>query len=210
LTNPCPALIISGMINQVFAGIDPGATGGLGIVDHLGQCIATTRWDKANPARLYQVLQAYRPINTLIEIVAIFPRAGMGHAVMGQSLLVNAGIWRGFLIGLGLSWGEIHPSSWLARYALHHWQKKQKAGDTAQHSPLTLARELWPAAPLQYQADDGKAVGLLLAELARREYQLSSPACPQDRDTNAPAIAHGEITPPPTPRARVKKTPKPI
>jgi hypothetical protein len=163
----------------LYLGIDPGATGGLGLVDHQGHPIAAHRWDKGNPANTYNILYRYREQikRAYIEVVSIYPRSGMGHAVMGQSLLINAGIWRGWLIALNLTWAEIHPATWQSRHGLHHWQKKQKAGDANQHSPLTLARLLFPTAGLQYQADDGKAVGLLLADLARRE-QISSQVSP--------------------------------
>jgi hypothetical protein len=36
----------------------------------------------------------------------------------------------------------------------------------------SMVRSLWPAAPLAYQADDGKVVGLLLAEVTRRDHQF--------------------------------------
>ena len=196
-----------------FAGIDPGATGGLGLVDQDGRYLFATRWSKANPASLFQELHQYQPHRTLIEVVAIFPRSGMGHAVMGQSLLVNAGIWRGFLIALGLSWGEVHPSTWLAGYKLSQWKKRVKEDEerlkiygyvtAPHHSPLTLARALWPDAPLQYQADDGKAVGLLLADLARREVMAV-----QDGHSNDYASAYGPEFPKPIPKARVAKKPK--
>ena len=36
--------------------------------------------------------------------------------------------------------------------------------------PLERARQLWPDAPLSKKADDGKAVGLILADFARRDH----------------------------------------
>jgi hypothetical protein len=55
---------------------------------------------------------------------------------------------------------------------LHQWKKKL-AINPGQLTPLTLARQLWPDAALKYQADDGMAVGLILADLARKQAQGS-------------------------------------
>ena len=51
---------------------------------------------------------------------------------------------------------------------MFQWAKKQ-AADPRHPSPLTLARALWPTAPLTANADDGKAVALHLAALAHQD-----------------------------------------
>ena len=43
---------------KLFVGIDPGQTGGLGIVDQEGQFVAAYRWDRREPRRLYLILEA--------------------------------------------------------------------------------------------------------------------------------------------------------
>jgi hypothetical protein len=83
--------------------------------------------------------------------------------------MVNLGIWQGFLMAAGLPYVLVHPATWQTAHQLRNWQARIKQGTAGQHSPLSLARQLWPTAPLDYQADDGKAVGLLLADLARRD-----------------------------------------
>jgi len=77
----------------------------------------------------------------------------------------QAGIWQGFLIALELPVTLIPPQTWQAAHALYHWQARLKE-DPSIFTPLTYARRLWPDAPLEFQADDGQAVGLLLAALA--------------------------------------------
>ena len=62
------------------------------------------------------------------------------------------------------------PATWQAAHGLYRWQKK-KDKIPGQHSPLSLAREKWPEAPLEFKADDGKAAGLLLADLARIDHE---------------------------------------
>jgi hypothetical protein len=49
---------------KLFVGIDPGQTGGMGIIDEKGQFVAAYRWDKRNPRRLYQILKALSKGNT--------------------------------------------------------------------------------------------------------------------------------------------------
>ena len=49
---------------QLFVGIDPGQTGGMGIVDQEGQFIAAYRWDRREPRRLYLILEALAKGNT--------------------------------------------------------------------------------------------------------------------------------------------------
>ena len=49
---------------KLFVGIDPGQTGGLGIVDEDGQFVAAYRWDRREPRRMYQILEALAKGNT--------------------------------------------------------------------------------------------------------------------------------------------------
>lgn len=68
----------------------------------------------------------------------------------------------------GLVVVQVHPITWQNAYSLAKWQSKVK-DNPASLTPLKLARQLWPQAPLEFQADDGKAVALILADLARRD-----------------------------------------
>jgi hypothetical protein len=161
---------------RLFLGIDPGQTGGLGIVDAAGRFYAAHRWNKTDPRHIYNILYLIKDmiIEIYIENVNL-PTTGAGLEGAGAwagsgNLLVNSGIWQGFLIGLGLPFCQIAPATWLAAQGLHHWKKKLEH-DPAGLSPLTMARSRWPQAPLEFKADDGKAVGLLLSDLARRDAQ---------------------------------------
>jgi hypothetical protein len=102
-------------------------------------------------------------------MIQTFPQKEKGFMVRNQSTLINFGMWQGMIIAAGLAFDVISPLTWQAAYGLTSWAKKQADGISC-HSPLTLARHLWPAAPLDFQADDGKAVGLILADLARRDH----------------------------------------
>ena len=151
-----------------FVGIDPGATGALGIVGERGEFIAAHRWRPGRARSLYHILYGIREkVRRLyIEQVRIFPREEIGFIIQGQSLLVNLGIWQGFALAMGLTHVMIDPATWQAAYGLTHWRTQ------GLHSPLTLARVIWPNAPLAHRADEGAACALLLADLARRDYQL--------------------------------------
>jgi len=80
-------------------------------------------------------------------------------------LAVNFGIWQGFLIALNIPYVLVHPNTWQAIFEIRRWKQLQAKGIPVK-SPLELAREKFPDAPLQYEADSGCAVGLLLAKLA--------------------------------------------
>lgn len=160
-----------GEIRKYYAGIDPGQTGGIGIIDNVGSYVAAHRWDKRDPVRLYNILLLIKEDVDIvyIELVNAHPGEGVGHVTQTQSLMVNLGIWQGWLMAAGLSYILIHPATWQSVFGLRSWQVRRKL-DPAAPSPLSLARSRWLGAPLDYQADDGKAVGLLLADLARRDH----------------------------------------
>ena len=161
------------MEKTFFAGIDPGQTGGIGIIDAQGRYIEAHRWSKREPRDIYNILYKYnnRLVMVYLENVNL-PQAGQleNRFSAGANLLVNLGIWQGFLIALEVPYTMIHPSTWQAAQGLHRWQARQKI-DPAHPCPLSLARSRWPGAPLEFQADDGKAVGLLLASYALQDHQ---------------------------------------
>ena len=159
-----------GILAKYHCGIDPGATGGIGIIDSRGQFVSAHRWDRKNPARLYSIILSLKGMvdKIYIELIQTFPQKDVGFITRNQATLVNYGIWQGMLYAAGVPFVTISPITWQAATGLRSWQAKQKLNPAAP-SPLSLARQLWPAAPLPYLADDGKAVGLLLADLARRD-----------------------------------------
>lgn len=156
---------------KYFVGIDPGITGGLGIVDQDGGYVAALRWDKRRPVTMFERLMMVRDQVALVylEKIAAFPGEGLGHVVSTLPLSVNWGIWQGFLIAAGMTWVEISPPAWQAAWKLTKWAKLLRENKPTS-TPLIRARERYPEASLDYQADDGKAVALLLAGMARWDY----------------------------------------
>lgn len=163
------------MENKLFIGIDPGEVkGGIGIIDQAGAYVLAERWNRKEPRALYNIL------NNIVSMVGMVyledvnmpqnPAAGIENRFSGASnLLVNLGIWQGWLIALDLPYVLIPPATWQTAVGLFRWKSIQKKNPSAP-GPIDRARQFWPAAPLQFQADDGKAVGLLLADFARRDY----------------------------------------
>jgi hypothetical protein len=156
------------LINPIYyCGIDPGQVGGIGILDRAGGCVAAHRWNKREPVKLFNILSLIKDMVDIIYIedVRIFPRESKGFITSNQGLLTNCGIWQGWMIALQIRYQLIPMATWQAACGLSRWRTQPRG-----HSPLTLARQLWPAAPLAAQADDGCAVGLLLGDLARRDH----------------------------------------
>ncbi len=163
-------------MGKVFVGIDPGVNksepGALGILDSQGGFLGSWRWNHRDPLYLYNKLLLFKELigGVYLEMVRVFPKEEKGFITQNQSLLVNSGIWQGWLITLGLSYLQIDPNTWQAAQKLLSWRKRHEK-DPRQHTPLTLARVRWPAAPLEFKADGGKAVALLLADLALKDHR---------------------------------------
>jgi hypothetical protein len=206
-----------------YAGIDPGATGGLAVIDRAGRYVAAHRWQAKDPAKLFTLLQSLRGQVigfVYLELVQTFPQMASGFQNRNQGLLVNLGIWQGFLLAAGIDYELISPLTWQAIHGLQSWVKRQEEwerspvpGSVMPHSPLSLARTTWPQAPLEFQADDGKAVALLLAEMARlddsrfvdrRSMRIAREEKEKARKKrirdNKKAAAAAQVTPPGSPR----------
>lgn len=148
-------------------------------MDAGGGILEAWRWKVGeDPARSYQALAKYQPPPLgYIEQIRLFPGLAPAVLINTQALLVNVGQWQAVLDILGIRHAHITPNDWLARYGLSSWRKRKAhrealnklARAPALSTPLDLARHLWPQAPLKTLADDGVAVALLLADLARRD-----------------------------------------
>ncbi|MDI6854802.1 MAG: hypothetical protein QME75_14515 [Deltaproteobacteria bacterium] len=159
----------------LFLGIDPGAAGGFGVLDADGRFVAGDKW--RDGGRTYRAVSAYagRIAACHLERVNIFPRQARGFITQMQSLLVSAGRWMQILDLLAVPYELVAPQTWQAAFGLYHWQRRRAklAGATGKLegfalTPWDLAARLWPEAGVKGQGQSGMAVGLLLAEHARR------------------------------------------
>ncbi len=153
-----------------FCGIDPGQGGALGILGEHGEFIAAHRWRARDPRRLYDVLTLAKDSLSLVylEAVRVFPREEKGFITQNQGLLVNSGMWQGYLTALGLPFVMVDPATWQTAQGLFRWQQKLKK-DAGSPTILTQAAARWPGAPFNTRPDDGVAAALLIAELALKD-----------------------------------------
>jgi hypothetical protein len=171
-------------MSDLFCGIDPGSRGGAGIINATSEFVHAWRWKSADPAHALRELARFqdRIAAAYLERVQLFPQLKVAFMVSMQNLLANAGIWQGFMISLGIEFGVILPHTWKGIVGLTNWRQRQHRTSrllegvaegvrqaVLEMTPLGLAKRLWPQAPLKTDADDGMAVGLLLAECARRK-----------------------------------------
>ena len=175
------------MGKNLFCGIDPGKNGGIAVIDQAGHFVNCQRWNEKNPGAGIYILSSNNIIMVYLEIISSFTHeTTTGQIVRNQSTLVNFGLWQGLILAAGFNFGPgggahlISPRTWQAApvYGLTGWQKKMEAYEAggrhqferSPETPLTLARRLWSQAPLEFKVDDGKAVALLLANLARLDH----------------------------------------
>lgn len=147
----------------LFAGIDPGVAGAVGLVDHAGRFAGvedmpvlptTTGRRQIDPAGLAAILRQHQPAFVLVERVG--PRPGEG-AVGGFGFGHSFGCILGVLGALELPHDLIQPAVWKRRAGI-------PAGSDKNVSVITAKRALPAAAPhLTRVKDDGRAEALLLA-----------------------------------------------
>jgi hypothetical protein len=153
-----------------YLGIDPGANGGYGLIDHAGNFI------ECGSIQDFINCQHDKQYFAWIEHQRIRGNDSKANVFNLQHLLVNYGEWRGLLLAKGIAWEQVEPISWQAHYGLimprglKSTRGKLKA--IKNDMILAMARTLFPQAPLTRKKDDGRAVGLLLAEYGRQRLLL--------------------------------------
>ena len=153
---------------KLFAGVDVGLQGAVGIVDEGGAFVAVVDlpiviapWNRRMICgrQLADLAAEYDPCFSIIERVSSRPGEGVVSAFsFGYSAGIIAGVWCTHLLPYQL----LLPQTWRKRMGLSAGMPKSASID------LTLT--LFPdAAPhITLKCHDGRAEALLLAELARR------------------------------------------
>lgn len=169
---------------EYFVGVDPGANGALAVIDGSSQAIFTMRYQGINfPLTLFKLQEFRHSVRgALIEHVQIWPNMPRNQAQNVQNLLLRAGEWQGLFKFLGIEFDTVTPRAWQKWMGLEDWKsnhesvkrlyKGQEEEPHVQallaHSPLGLARKLFPLVAMPFNSFDGVAVALLIAELARQ------------------------------------------
>ncbi|WP_421901278.1 hypothetical protein [Maridesulfovibrio sp.] len=144
---------------KAVIGIDPGKTGAMALLSAEGD-LEIQDWVDAPTVsgKLLEWRSFYQITNVGLERVHSMPGQGVSSTFkLGE----NFGIWQGLLLAYGLPFETITPQTWMKSYSMVKKVRNDKPS-------LTVARQLFPAAPLERKKDHGRADALLLAEHVRR------------------------------------------
>jgi hypothetical protein len=145
---------------MMWIGIDPGATGAAGLIDHYGAFHSVYDFS-ADPAviadamRIIFAAAGTGHTQAVLEHVHSMPKQGVASSFnFGASF----GAIRGILAYAGVPYHLVPPAKWKRDFGLG----KDKA------DALAMARRLFPTAELGRKKDIGRAEALLIAEWGRR------------------------------------------
>jgi crossover junction endodeoxyribonuclease RuvC len=158
--------------NALFAGVDPGLSGAMAIIDHQGRILALADLP-TEPAGKGKRIAAYEAAELLsgtrrkcdacpgllaLEWVASRPGQGVAST-----------------FAFGRAFGAIEAVVTLADFpcelvAPATWKKAFGLLGADKAASIARAKALFPAASLERKKDHGKAEALLLAEYARRKW----------------------------------------
>jgi len=154
------------MTATLYLGIDPGASGGLCLLNANGIIIDVlpipdTEHDVGEYLREFHQQIHY----AAIEFVQAFPGQGVSSSFnFGR----NYGFWRGLLVAYRIPFHEVTPRKWQQIVGVPALPKrKEKRGTTAKKNiTKAAAQRLWPSVKFTHATADAA----LIAEYARRVY----------------------------------------
>lgn len=144
---------------MLFAGIDPGWSGSVALVDEHGAHVESHGFAKLTEVELVRVVYDVvgRADFAIVEKVGAMPGQGLSSTFkFGQAL----GLARAALSLSGTPWEAVAPGVW-----------QQKLGCLCKGDKNVLvqkAQQLWPNETIRKTGARGVADGVLLAEYARR------------------------------------------
>ena len=148
------------MNNQIFIGIDPGATGAIAFIDSDNHVDIFDFDDGEAMLRLKKLWRMDMMMMAVIEKVGAMPKQGV---VSTFKFGVNFGQWIGRLEALDVPFDFVTPQKW----------KKAMFDSMPKYDPKEMSRDrawrLFPQAAelLKRKKDHNRAEALLLAEYAR-------------------------------------------
>ena len=136
-------------------GIDPGASGAIGMV-----CPMVETWDM--PPTVHDLATLMRTFDSsttrvYLERVHAMPKQGVSSTF---SFGMQFGQIQGVLAALGLAYLLVEPSKWKPGMGLRGADKNESRAK---------AQQMFPTASLSRVKDHGRAEALLLAEFGRRQ-----------------------------------------
>jgi hypothetical protein len=145
----------------LYAGLDPGASGGLGLLSADGQFQATYPWPDTE-REIYDLLAEHAPFLRLACLEAASSRPGQGVATtfaFGRAY----GLLRGFLVALEIPFSDVAPSQWTKGLGVHI-----KRGTTTYSQRKTYHRQRAQQWFPRLKVTNATADALLIAEYCRR------------------------------------------
>ena len=151
---------------MIYAGVDPGKTGGIGIIDGSGAYVAAIPWP-GDEVALARVLKDEFDILGLPTLALVEKQQSHGRATTGRTgiaLGYSWGCWLTALAFLGVPVAQVLPQA---------WRKGLLPAKADKSASVAAARRMWPSAPLigpRGGERDGLAEALLLAHVARTKF----------------------------------------
>lgn len=157
---------------QIFIGIDTGAKGAIGFIWDKWATVVDiptykvkrnkrkqTEYDLDKILALFDLLPLMQDVYAIIEKPAITFGGGRGQANQFASVKMGQGfgMWPLFLRSKGITTETKLP---------HEWKKAMGLNSNKGRS-LSIARSMFPKAPLSHKKDDGRAEALLLTAYLR-------------------------------------------
>jgi Holliday junction resolvasome RuvABC endonuclease subunit len=146
----------------LYLGIDPGFSGAWGMIDHHGKYVSCG--DMLNNGK--HILSRY----VHVEIAQAIDRQDIQGVIESVHSMPGQGVSSSFKFGIAFGmaiaimervncpWMLVTPQKW----------KKDMGLTSDKNESLSMARELWPTAPLARKMDNGRAEALLMAEWLRK------------------------------------------
>ena len=145
--------------SKVWIGIDPGASGAIGLID------------ENNETKVLEVLNVFEMVSVLREFIELYDiqivileevhAMAKIKASINFKLGMNFGQWQGVLTTLRIPYRLVPPKVWQRNLV-----KKQDGKDSKERS-LNVARRLFPDTDLSRKKDHNKADALLIAYFAK-------------------------------------------
>jgi crossover junction endodeoxyribonuclease RuvC len=152
-----------------IAGIDPGKSGAIAVIDHNGLMVVDCptiivndkkQFDERGMARLFKGIISEKNVMVFMELVHAMPGQGV---VSMFSFGQGYGIWLGILACCDVSYELVTPQTWKRHMLCGISGKDNKA------KSVIAAKRLFPECGQWKKKDHNRADALLIAEWGRRK-----------------------------------------
>lgn len=150
------------MTPRIFAGIDPGQSGGLVCLNRDGRIISCAPMPDTE-RDIWEWFEEYSPQKALVEKVHSMPGQGVSSSF---KFGMNYGLVRMALIAAGSSFDQVTPQKWIKGIGIPS-KKKTESKTQWKNRLKAKAQQLFPQQKVTLKTADA----LLIAEYCRRTFQ---------------------------------------